>query len=106
MSDVSYIGADLKLRGLLDAAHQTVIIEGQFEGEIKARHLHIMPGALCEAIIETQSAQIDGRFAGILNTDSLIIGDGAEVGGELVTDAISIDSGAEISGQIMRKNPE
>lgn len=106
MSDVSYIGPDLKLRGILEASHQTVIIEGRFEGEIKARHLHIMQGSYCEAIIHTETAQIDGRFAGVLHTDTLGIGDSAEVGGELVVDAITIDTGANVSGQIVRRNPD
>ena len=106
MSDVSIIGPDLKVRGVLDARHQTVIIEGRFEGEINAHHLHLAQGSYCEAIIHTQTAQIDGCFAGILYADSLAIGDAAQVGGELVTDALTVDSGAEVSGQIVRRNPE
>ena len=106
MSDSTFIGAELKLRGLLDANLQHVVIAGQFEGEIKARKLHIMPGAICEAIIETHQAIIDGDFAGIIHCDELVIGETASVGGELHTDGLTVDTGADISGKIIRKVPQ
>ena len=106
MSDSTFIGSDLKLRGLLDAHFQHVVIAGQFEGEIKADKLHILAGAKCEAIIEAKQAIIEGDFAGIIHCDDLVISESASVGGELTTDALTIDSGADVSGKIIRKAPK
>ncbi len=47
MSDSTYIDSGLKLRGLLKAPGQLVVIAGTFEGELEARDLIIEAGGHC-----------------------------------------------------------
>jgi cytoskeletal protein CcmA (bactofilin family) len=53
----------------------------------------------------SKTAKIDGIFAGILETDALVVHDNAKMSGEIIADSLVIDSGADITGVVMRKTP-
>ena len=105
MSDTTLIASDMVLRGILHAKDQTVIIEGSFEGEVYADNIFVHIGACFEGVAVSKIAEIDGVFAGILETDALIVHDNAKMSGEIIADSLVIDSGADITGVVMRKTP-
>ena len=104
MSDSTYIDSGLKLRGLLKAPGQLVVIAGVFEGELEVRDLIIEAGGHCQGLVQAETVSVEGRFTGILETQSLNVGEAAIVGGEITTDALAVDSGADISGTLIRKS--
>ena len=104
MSDSTYIDNTLKLRGLLKAESQLVIIAGSFEGEIEAKDLIIEEGGHCQGFVRAQTVSVTGKFTGIIEAHSLHVNDAAVVAGEIVTEALVVDSGADISGTVMRKS--
>ena len=104
MSDSTYIDNTLKLRGLLKAEGQLVIIAGSFEGEIEAKDIIIEEGAHCQGFVRAQTVSVTGKFTGIIEAHSLHVNDAAVVAGEIVTEALVVDSGADISGTVMRKS--
>ena len=104
MSDSTYIDNTLKLRGLLKAESQLVIIAGSFEGEIEAKDIIIEEGAHCQGFVRAQTVSVTGKFTGIIEAHSLHVNDAAVVAGEIVTEALVVDSGADISGTVMRKS--
>jgi len=106
MSDSTYIDKELKLRGLLKAQGQLVVIAGRFEGEIEAKDIIIEEGAFVQGFMRAETISIAGRFTGILETDSLIVSDAGMVGGEILTQSLAVDSGADISGTVTRKAPK
>ena len=103
MSDSTFIAADLNLTGVFHAPGQTVVISGQFEGEMTAGTVEISQGAVYEGLVRANTIIISGRFNGLLDAESLTITEQAIVAGELVTHALSVDSGADISGTVRRK---
>ena len=103
MSDSSFIASDLKLTGVFYAPGQTVVIAGQFEGEMTAGTIEIAEGGIYEGLVRASTIMVGGRFNGVLEADSLTISEQAVVAGELVTHALSVDSGADISGTVRRK---
>lgn len=103
MSDSTFIASDLKLTGVFHAPGQTVVIAGQFEGEMTAGTVEIAQGAVYEGLVRASSITIGGRFTGMAEADNLSISDRAIVAGELVTHALSVDSGADIAGTVRRK---
>ena len=105
MSDSTYIDSTLKLRGLLKAEGQLVVIAGAFEGELDAKDIVIEEGGHCQGFVRAQTVTVAGKFTGIIETHSLHISDAAIVAGEIVTEALVVDSGADISGTVMRKPP-
>ena len=105
MSDTTLIASDMALSGILHAKAQTAIIDGSVEGEVHADNTHISSGARFEGAAVSKTAKIDGIFAGILETDALVVHDNATMSGEIITDSLVIDSGADITGVIMRKTP-
>lgn len=105
MSDTTLIASDMALSGILHAKDQTVIIEGSFEGEVHADNIYINSGARFEGVAVSKTAKIDGIFAGILETDALVVHDNAKMSGEIIADSLVIDSGADITGVVMRKTP-
>ena len=105
MSDSTYIDNTLKLRGLLKAEGQLVIIAGSFEGEIEAKDIIIEEGGHCQGFVRAQTVSVTGKFTGIIEAHSLHVNDVAVVAGEIVTEALVVDSGADISGTVMRKPP-
>ena len=104
MSDSTYIDNTLKLRGLLKAEDQLVIIAGSFEGEIEAKDIIIEEGGHCQGFVRAQTVSVTGKFPGIIEAHSLHVNDAAVVAGEIVTEALVVDSGADISGTVMRKS--
>ena len=105
MSDSTYIDKTLKLRGLLKAEGQLVIIAGSFEGEIEAKDIIIEEGGHCQGFVRAQTVSVTGKFTGIIEAHNLHVNDAAVVAGEIVTEALVVDSGADISGTVMRKPP-
>ena len=105
MSDTTLIASDMALSGILHAKDQTVIIEGSFEGEVYADNIFVHIGGRFEGVAVSKAAEIDGIFAGILETDALIVHDNAKMSGEIIADSLVIDSGADITGVVMRKTP-
>ena len=103
MSDSTFIADDLKLTGVFHAPGQTVVISGQFEGEMTAGMVEISHGAVFEGLVRAGTIKVGGRFNGVLETDNLRITETAIVAGELITHALSVDSGADISGTVRRK---
>ena len=105
MSDSTYIDSGLKLRGLLKAPGQLVVIAGTFEGELEARDLIIEAGGHCQGFVQAETVSVEGKFTGILETESLNVSEAGIVAGDIITDALAVDSGADISGTVMRKAP-
>ena len=103
MSDSTYIDSDLKLRGILKAEGQLVVIAGTFEGELEARDVVIEETGKCQGFLRANSVAVAGQFNGIIDAVSLNVSDGAVVAGEIITEALAVDSGADISGTVMRK---
>ena len=103
MSDSTYIASDLKLTGVFNAPGQTVIISGQFEGEMTAGSVEITSNAVFEGLVRASEMVVAGRFNGVLETDHLSVSEHAVIVGELVTHALSVDAGADISGTVRRK---
>ena len=105
MSDSTYIDNTLKLRGLLKAEGQLVVIAGSFEGEVEAGDIVIEEGGHCQGFMRAQTVSVAGKFTGIIEAHSLQVKDAAVVAGEIITEALVVDSGADISGTVMRKPP-
>lgn len=103
MSDSTYIDNTLKLRGLLKAEGQLVVIAGSFEGEVEAEDIVIEEGGHCQGFMRAQTVSVAGKFTGIIEAHSLQVKDAAVVAGEIITEALVVDSGADISGTVMRK---
>ena len=91
MSDSTYIDSGLKLRGLFKAPGQLVVIAGTFEGELEARDLIIEAGGHCQGFVQAETVAVEGKFTGILETESLNVGEAGIVAGEITTDALVVD---------------
>ena len=100
MSDVIIIPNEMKMRGILDANEESVVIEGSFVGEINAKKVYIINGGKFEGLINSKEIEIDGLFNGILKTNNLVVKENGKVAGEIFTDGLSIDIGAFFSGQV------
>ena len=105
MSDTTLIASDMVLSGILHAKDQAVIIEGSFEGEVYADSIFVHIDARFEGVAVSKTAEIGGVFAGILETDVLIVHDKAKISGEIIADSLLVDSGADVTGIVMRKTP-
>ena len=103
MSDSTYIDSSLRLRGILKAKGQLVVIAGAFEGELEAGDVVIEERGHCQGFLRANTIVVAGKFTGIIETQSLSVSDGAVVAGEIITQALVVDSGADISGTVMRK---
>ena len=103
MSDSTYIASDLELTGVFNAPGQTVVIAGQFEGEMTAGSVEITSNAVFVGLVRASEIIVAGRFNGVLETDQLTVSEDAVIVGELVTHALSVDAGADISGTVRRK---
>jgi cytoskeletal protein CcmA (bactofilin family) len=103
MSDSTYIDSSLRLRGILKAKGQLVVIAGTFEGELEAGDVVIEEGGHCQGFLRANTVTVAGQFTGIIDSQSLTVSDGALVAGEIITQALIVDSGADISGTVMRK---
>ncbi len=100
MSDVTIITSDMKMRGILDAKDDSVVIEGSFVGEIIAKRVFINKSGKFEGLLKSYETEIDGFFNGVLETENLIISENGEVAGEIFAEGLSIDAGASFSGQV------
>lgn len=103
MSDSTFIASDLKLIGVFNAPGQTVVIAGQFEGEMTAGSVEIAKDAVFEGLVRASEMFVAGRFNGVLETDNLTVSEEAVIAGELVTHALTVEAGADISGSVRRK---
>ena len=66
MSDSTFIADDLKLTGVFHAPGQTVVIAGQFEGEMTAGMVEISHGAVFDGLIKASTITVGGQFKGWL----------------------------------------
>jgi cytoskeletal protein CcmA (bactofilin family) len=79
---------------------QSASISGSFSGAITASgHLHIAPGAKCQASVNANSVQVDGMVKGRLVAQKRMkLGSKCQIQGEIIADKLVANDGASFYG--------
>ena len=92
------VGKGVRFKGTLDGC-DTVIVQGLIRSTFKTQSLLVLEGGECAGTVETENADVAGKFDGELAVrDRLKVRSKGRLSGTFHYARISIDEGAEISG--------
>ena len=95
-----YVGPGIKLKGEISGC-DTFRIEGNFDGNAKARQLVLCPGGNYLGTAEIEDAEIEGAFDGTLTVSGrLFLRSTGRISGTFSYGQLEIERGGEIAGQI------
>jgi cytoskeletal protein CcmA (bactofilin family) len=95
------IGPRIAIRGNL-TGEEDLVIEGRVEGSVSlSGHLVVAAGAVVEADLEVDTVDVHGQVDGdIVATASIILHEGARVGGNLRAPRVVLNDGAQFKGSV------
>lgn len=95
-----YVGPGIKLKGEISGCDM-FRIEGNFDGNAKARQLVLCPGGNYLGTAEIEDAEIEGAFDGTLTVSGrLFLRSTGRISGTFSYGQLEIERGGEIAGQI------
>ena len=94
------VGRDIHVKGEIEDC-RVLVVEGRVEASTKAERLEVRRGGAFLGGAEVARAEIAGTFEGKLTvSESLEIGAGGRVRGEIRYARIAIEAGGEIAGDV------
>ena len=94
------VGRDIHVKGEIEDC-RVLVVEGRVEASTKAERLEVRRGGAFYGGAEVARAEIAGTFEGKMTvTESLEIGAGGRVCGEIRYARITIEAGGEIAGDV------
>ena len=96
-SEASLISAALKITGQLESA-EDIQIEGQVEGDIRARKVSIGTKAVVKGTIFGDDVDVAGTVNGKIEAKSVVLAKTAHVSGDILHEVLQVDKGAFLDG--------
>jgi cytoskeletal protein CcmA (bactofilin family) len=96
-SEASLISAALKITGQLESA-EDIQIEGQVEGDIRARKVSIGTKAIVKGTIYADDVDVAGTVTGKIEAKSVVLAKTAHVSGDILHEVLQVDKGAFLDG--------
>jgi len=96
-SEPSLISAALKVTGQLESA-EDIQIEGQVEGDIRARKVSIGTKAIVKGTIYGDDIDVAGTVNGKIEGKSVVLAKTAHVSGDILHEVLQVDKGAFLDG--------
>ncbi len=101
----SVLSSDLYIKGNLKTTSD-IKIEGQVEGDIRARILTIGEDATIRGQLIADEVVVNGRIIGKVRGVKVRLNSGARVEGDIIHETIAIEAGAHFEGTVKRQeNP-
>ena len=98
----SVLSKDIHIEGKINS-NSTVEIEGNFTGDINGKRVCIRDGATVKGFIKTQSLDIEGKFNGQIESNSINIFKTADIESDNIQYiTLSVEDGASIKGNFTK----
>ena len=97
----SVIAASLRFEGEIHS-DGSVRIEGQVKGKVTARNLTVGSRGGIEGDVAAEVAEINGLITGDLEADTVILGPGAQVFGDITYGSLAMEPGARFEGRTIQ----
>ncbi len=94
---VSLISASLKITGQLES-DEDIQIDGQVEGDIRARKVSIGPKASVKGTVFGEDVDLAGTVNGKIEAKTVVLAKTARMTGDVVHDVLQVDKGAYLDG--------
>ena len=104
-SEPSLISAALKITGQLESA-EDIQIEGQVEGDIRARKVTIGSKATVKGTIYGDDIDVAGTVHGKIEAKSVVLAKTARVSGDILHEVLQVDKGAFLDGNCRPNHSE
>ena len=104
-SEASLISAALKITGQLESA-EDIQIEGQVEGDIRARKVSIGTKATVKGTIFGDDVDVAGTVNGKIEAKSIVLAKTAHVSGDILHEVLQVDKGAFLNGNCRPQHAE
>ena len=97
-STFSVLGADLKVKGDIDASAD-LHIDGRVEGDVAC--VSLVQGESGEIVggVRAESARLAGTVRGTISVRDLVVLKSARIHGDVHYDALTIEQGAQVDGR-------
>ena len=97
-STFSVLGADLKVKGDIDASAD-LHIDGRVEGDVAC--VSLVQGESGEIVgaVRAESARLSGTVRGTISVRDLVVLKSARIHGDVHYDALTIEQGAQVDGR-------
>lgn len=99
----SVLGADLVLRGRIDA-EADLHIDGTIEGDVACKVLVQGESSTITGSITAQTVRIAGTVVGPIDAAQVVILRTATVRGDVTYDALTVEQGAHVAGHFARRD--
>jgi len=97
----SVIGASLHFVGEIRSTG-SVRIEGQVKGKVAARNLSVGQSGGIDGDVAAEMAEINGLVTGDLAADTVVLGSGAQVVGDITYGSLAMEPGARFEGRTIQ----
>lgn len=97
-STFSVLGADLKVKGNIDASAD-LHIDGRVEGDVSCTSLVQGESGEIVGAVRAESARLSGTVRGTINVRDLVVLKSARIYGDVHYDALTIEQGAQVDGR-------
>lgn len=98
----SVLSKDMHIEGKINS-NSTVEIEGNFTGDINGKRVCIRDGAMVKGFIKTQSLDVEGKFNGQIEANSINIFKTADIESDNIQYiTLSVEDGASIKGNFTK----
>ena len=104
-SEASLISAALKITGQLESA-EDIQIEGQVEGDIRARKVSIGSKASVKGTISGDDVDVAGTVNGKIEAKTVVLAKTAHVSGDILHEVLQVDKGAFLNGNCRPQHAE
>ncbi len=100
----SYIAADVSIKGDLSCAAD-LQFDGAITGDLDCRNLSAGQGAKIEGTVRVNNLTLYGAISGLVEAESVHLGNHAQMLGDIVYSSLAIDEGATFEGNLRRRSP-
>lgn len=97
-STFSVLGADLKVKGNIDASAD-LHIDGRVEGDVSCTSLVQGESGEIVGAVKAENARLSGVVRGTINVRDLVVLKSARIHGDVHYDALTIEQGAQVDGR-------
>ena len=97
----SVIGASLHFVGEIRSTG-SVRVEGQVKGKVAARNLTVGQSGGIDGDVAAEMAEINGLITGDLAADTVVLGSGAQVVGDITYGSLAMEPGARFEGRTIQ----
>ena len=103
-AEPSRISSALKVTGQLES-DEDIQIDGDIEGDIRARKVIIGAGATVKGTIFGEDVEVSGTVTGKIEATSVVLSKSARVSGDVIHKALQIEKGAYVDGHCRPVGP-